>query len=551
MTGTVSKVFGIDLGTTFSCIAQVDDTGRAIVISNAEGGYITPSAVWFDGDARVVGQTAKDNAVLYPDDVVTFIKRHMGEAGWIFPYEGSDYTPEEISSYVLRKLATDAEQLTGDAVQEVVITCPAYFGPSEREATALAGKIAGLNVRSIINEPTAAAISYGMHTEENQTVLIYDLGGGTFDVTVMEIKDGAFTVIATGGNHRLGGGDWDTRILNYLADQWMALTGSTEHPLADPETAQDLTLRAERAKIALSAVGKTETEVPVAFMGTRKGVKLSREKFDELTADLLEQTIGLTQDMLKEAAKKGFERFDQILLVGGATRMPQVRERLQKEFSCDPRWEDPDLAVAKGAALYAQSLALGDAIKWTLEEWELEGKTGTQAEKQQAAVEQVATAGGMLPEAVKRLTDTAITIVTSRSFGVVALDENDEERVTNIILVNTTLPTEASQTFGTAEAGQRSAEIRIMENIVPEAVAELDDSLKIGDTLLPDLPPGLPKHAPIQVTFRLDEQGLLHATGLDLTGGGQIDVEIKTDRVMSEEQLQEAIKRSKGLRVTG
>ena len=550
MSAAINHVYGIDLGTTFSCIAQVDDTGRAIVIKNAEGNNITPSVVWFDGDTRVVGLTAKENAVLHTDDVSTYVKRRMGQAGWIFTYQGKEYTAEEISSYILRKLAADAEQATGATVDEVVITCPAYFGPSEREATRLAGKIAGLNVRSIINEPTAAAISYGMHSAGNQTVLIYDLGGGTFDVTIIEIKDGTFTVIATGGNHQLGGGDWDVLILNYLADQWMAATGSEVNPLSDPETAQDLTLRAERAKIALSAAGKSEVEVAVAFDGTRKGIKLSREKFDELTAPLLEQTISLTQDMLREAAKKGFEKFDRLLLVGGSTKMPQVRERLKKEFNTEPKWEDPDEAVAKGAALYAQSLALGDAIQVKIDEWEEEGRKGNAAEKKQAAGEEVATASGMLPSSVKKLTDTVIKVVTSRSFGVVALNDKDEEKVTNIILVNALLPADASQTFGTSEANQLGAEIRIVENIVPENIAEVEDSKEIGTAVL-ELPRNLPEHAPIKVTFLLDEQGLLHVTGIDVTGGRHVEVDIKTDRVMSEEQLQEAVKRSKRIRVTG
>ena len=550
MTAPVNNVFGIDLGTTFSCVAQVDDAGRAVVIPNAEGSHITPSAVWFEGDTRVVGQNAKENAVLHPDDVVTFIKRHMGEAGWIFTYQDKEYTPEEISSYILRKLAADAEEATGYSVTDVVITCPAYFGPTEREATTLAGKIAGLNIRAIINEPTAAAISYGMHSAANQVILIYDLGGGTFDVTIIDIKDGAFEVIATGGNHKLGGGDWDLLVLNYLADQWMEITGSTENPISDLETAQDLTGRAERAKIALSASGKSEVDVPVAYNGMRKGVKLTREKFDELTAALLEQTISLTQDMLREAAKKGYDRFDQILLVGGSTRMPQVRERLRREFNCEPRWEDPDEAVAKGAALYAQSLALGDAIRVKLEEWDRQGKPGTEAQKQQAAVEHVAAEGGMLPEAVKKLTETVITIVTSRSFGVVAFDENDNEKVTNIILVNATLPAEASQTFGTVAANQTNAEIRVVENIVPEPMAEVSDCQEIGNALL-GLPRGLPRGAPIQVTFQLDEQGLLHATGIDLTGHRQVNVDIKTERVMSAEQLKEALERQKGIRITG
>lgn len=240
MTQQTTTVFGIDLGTTYSCIAHIDEYGRPATIPNAEGDRTTPSVIFFDGESRIVGKEAKNNAVLYPDQVVELVKRQMGQSDWVFFYDGKEYTPEEISSYIIRKVVGDAETALGISITDVVITCPAYFGINEREATAKAGEIAGLNVRSIINEPTAAAISYGLHEELDQVVLVYDLGGGTFDITMIDIKSGEVNVIATGGDHHLGGRNWDEIVVNYLAEQWMTITGSGEDPLDDLETVQDL-----------------------------------------------------------------------------------------------------------------------------------------------------------------------------------------------------------------------------------------------------------------------------------------------------------------------
>ncbi len=244
-------VFGIDLGTTYSCIAYVDDYGRPTVVKNIDGQLTTPSVVEL-GSTVIVGEEAKKNAVLSPDAVVSMVKRHMGEDGWRFSYQGQDYTPEQISSFILKKLVGDAKNDVGHDITRVVITCPAYFGVNEREATAIAGRIAGLEVLEIINEPTAAAIAYSMEKADqqmaDQVALVYDLGGGTFDVTVIEIKQGAITVIATGGDHHLGGRDWDSIIVQYLAQQWMQETGMYDDPITSPETLQDLWMRAEDAE---------------------------------------------------------------------------------------------------------------------------------------------------------------------------------------------------------------------------------------------------------------------------------------------------------------
>src|SRR5437588_6510685 len=320
MTNQDISIFGIDLGTTYSCIAYVDEYGKAVVIPNSEGDRTTPSVVQFEGDNRVVGKEAKNSAVLNPLQVVEMVKRHMGEADWRFEYNGTEYTAAEISSYILRKLADDAEQYLGHPVKEVVITCPAYFGIAQRDATAHAGVIAGFDVKEVINEPTAAAIMYGLQNEQDQVVLVYDLGGGTFDITVIEIKGGAITVVATGGDHHLGGRNWDEAVVMYLAEQWKAETGSNDDPTDSEESLQDLWGKAEQAKWALTA--RQETKVVVTHAGQRAGVTLHRDKFNELTANLLERTIDFTRSTMEAAKARNYTHFDQILLVGGSTKMP-------------------------------------------------------------------------------------------------------------------------------------------------------------------------------------------------------------------------------------
>jgi len=269
------NVFGIDLGTTYSCIAYVDDSGKPVALPNVEGQYTTPSVVLFEDESRTVGKEAKNSAVLYSDRVVEMVKRQMGNASWRFDYQGREYTPEEISSYILRKVVQDASTaLNGQPINDVVITCPAYFGIAQRQATQRAGEIAGLNVLEVINEPTAAAISYNLLQEQSkQVVLVYDLGGGTFDITMIEIDGGAVTVISTGGNPELGGRDWDLAIINYLADEWKNKTGSYDDPTLDTETMQDLWQKAENAKISLS--GRPSVQVAVQHAGQREGITLT------------------------------------------------------------------------------------------------------------------------------------------------------------------------------------------------------------------------------------------------------------------------------------
>nr|BBH86991.1 molecular chaperone DnaK [Thermosporothrix sp. COM3] len=544
-------VFGIDLGTTYSCIAYVDEYGKAVVIPNREGDPTTPSVVQFAGSERIVGKEAKNSAVLAPGEVVEMVKRQMGDPHWRFIHEGIEYSPEEISSYILRKLTDDASEYLGQPVKDVVITCPAYFGIAQRDATAKAGELAGLNVREIINEPTAAAIMYGLQEEDNKTVLVYDLGGGTFDVTVIDIKDSAITVIATGGDHNLGGRNWDEAVVQYLAEQWKQQTGSSDDPLNSEETLQDLWGKAEDAKKTLTA--RQETTIAIVHAGQREKVVLSRETFNNLTADLLERTIDFTKSCMDEARSRGYGRIDEILLVGGSTRMPQVAQRLTAEFDIHQRIFDPDQAVAKGAALYGYKLLLGEKIKTAIADM-----TGTATEQVDVeavdqtlvdqAVRQVAEEQGLVLGSAKKALDMKVTNVASHSFGIIAIDPaTNREVISNIVLVNDPLPALKTRSYRTAEANQETVELQVIENTYSTAVVD-DPSFgeEIGNAVL-NLPYGLPPGARIDVTFELQRDGRLHMTGRHPDSNSVIEVDIQTSRGISEEEFQEAKSRAKNV----
>ena len=541
-------VYGIDLGTTYSCIAAVDEYGKPRVIRNYEGHNITPSVVQFNGSNRVVGEEAKNTAQMYTDTTVEMVKRRMGDPDWRFNYEGVDYRAEEISSYILRKLVSDAEQAVGEKITDVVITCPAYFSINQREATAAAGKIAGLNVRGIINEPTAAAIAYGVQQDKDMVAFVYDLGGGTFDVTMIAIKSGEIEVIATKGDHDLGGRNWDEMMVNYLADQWKQETGSQDDPTDDAETTQELFGKAETAKMALSDKNKDKTEVSVTHQGQRVKVTLTRKKFDELTASLLERATVITRETLEAAKAKGYARFDQLLLVGGSTRMRQVAEQLRSEFAIEPQIVEPDEIVAKGAAIYGNKLALGEAIRVKLEGWGVGDAQAAPAEMVRKAKEQVASESGYSLPTFKKMY-VEVKNVASHSMGVeVVQSATGKTLVSNLILLNEKVPASVTKKFGTFEVNQESAEIRVMENEFAEATAEVGMSKEIGIATLP-LPAGLPAGAPIEITLTLDAEGRLRVTGRDLTGGRSVEGEFNTASVISQEETAEAVNRSKRLTV--
>ena len=365
--GTGNEVFGIDLGTTYSAIAWLDQNGKPEVLANIDGNNTTPSVVYFESpDNIVVGETAKEMISQERSKVVDFIKREMGNSEYSYQAEdGTSYSPIQISGFILKKLVKDAEAKTGSPVKKVVITCPAYFGTDEHRATKEAGKYAGLEVLKILNEPTAAAYAYGIKEDEPQTIMVYDLGGGTFDVTIIRVnpgdKDNPVEVIVTGGDSSLGGKDWDAAFVELLADKWREATGENADILADETFRAELMALAEKNKKFLST--RTTVKVKVAPPeGEAKQIEVTREEFDAATSGLLESTISAAQATLEEAAKKeGVDRFDfdTLLCVGGSSIMPQVAERLEREFGKKPRLEDPHECVAKGAAVFAGLHDLG------------------------------------------------------------------------------------------------------------------------------------------------------------------------------------------------
>jgi len=543
-------VVGIDLGTTYSCVARVDETGKAVVIKNFEGDNTTPSVVLFEDGNVVVGKTAKESSKLDPDNVVSFIKRRMGR-DYTFQHAGKSYRPEEISAYILKKLASDSAQALGyEAITDVVITVPAYFGISEREATREAGRIAGLNVLEIINEPTAAAISYGMSDLTGEKIiLVYDLGGGTFDVTLMKVSPVSFDVIVTDGHNELGGKNWDDRIVRHLVTKFAEATDSAEDDLYnDPQTMADLQYGAE-FNIKRRLTAREKAEVVVQRDGNRERIEVTRQGFDDLTSDLLAQTIDITRKALTEAKKKGFDRFDEIILVGGSSRMPQVLQRVEQEFGMAPRLFDPDEAVARGAAIVAENRSLMKRIHEAL------GQVPTTEEevrkmdaRQRSVLESEARERGLDVKALlgsMAMTDTA---VCAKSFGIVSMDEDGREQVTNLILRNTTLPREMEKQFGTFSEGQTEVQIQIMENELTEETVEVGMCKQIGSGSL-IFGRAMPKGTPIDVTFTLKRDGTLGITARERVTGNHVNVTVETANVIRGAELDEAIRRTAGVTV--
>jgi len=555
----MNKIFGFDLGTSNSSIAYVDKTGKPHIIPNSDSQRVTPSVIFFDEDEIVVGDIAKENSKLHPEDVVSFIKRAMGEPDYLFERNGHSYRPEEVSSFIIKKVVQDAEQALGEKITDVVITCPAYFGINEREATKKAGEIAGYNVRHIINEPTAAAIAYGsVQTDENRIVLVYDLGGGTFDITMIEIKPDSIQVICTGGDHNLGGKDWDDRIASNIAYEFQEITGSGEDILEDPDTCQEVLLAAEKAKKTLGQ--RQKTAVIFIHDGKKLKIEITREKFEEITKALVERTIAFTHEMLKKAGEKGYKAFDEIILVGGATRMPQIANRIKKEFSIEPKIFDPDEAVAKGAAIFGSKLALNDELIRKITK-----KTGKKVTSGGGTDEKTkiinSTPGAILLDTVNEVSEiTGYTLpavqesfvkikdVTSKSFGIVVENAGRQEEVFNLILKNTTVPIDIAKQFYTGAENQKTVLIRIMENEISEQVVSIEHSTEIATAVL-NLPQGLPKESLVQIFFRLNEEGRLQITAVEKTASQLIEVEIETRSVIGEKAFQEAKVRCQSLTI--
>ncbi len=488
----MSKIIGIDLGTTNSCVAVMEG-GEPVVIANPEGMRTTPSVVGFSKSGeRLVGQVAKRQAITNPEGTVASIKREMG-SDYKVTIDGKGYTPQEISAMVLSKLKADAEAYLGEKVTEAVITVPAYFNDAQRQATKDAGAIAGLTVKRIINEPTAAALAYGVDKEQDQKIMVYDLGGGTFDVSIIEMGDGVQEVLATAGNNRLGGDDFDNRIINWLADEFKKDTGIDLRN--DKMAAQRLKEAAEKAKIELSGVMQTSINLPfitVDATGPKHlDMTLSRAKFDELTRDLVEATMGPVRQALADSGLSANE-LNKVLLVGGSTRIPAVQEAVKKFIGKDPfKGINPDECVALGAAI--QGGVLGGDVKGIL-----------------------------------------LLDVTPLSLGI----ETYGGVFTKIIERNTTIPTKKSQIFSTAADNQPSVQVNVLQG--EREMAADNKSLGIFnlDGIAP-APRGIPQ---IEVTFDIDANGIVSVSAKDMGTGKEQHITITSSSNMSKEDIEKAVK---------
>lgn len=541
-------VYGIDLGTTYSCIAYQDQDGRPTVVKNLDtNADTTPSVVQWDTDGTaVVGQDAKDSAVLEPDRTIAFVKQLMGKSKIAINIDGKDISPIEVSSYILKELANQASNQLDDEVKDVIITCPAYFGEAERTATKQAGEIAGLNVLSIIEEPTAAAICYGVTTSsEDKNVMIYDLGGGTFDITIMKITGGTIRVVTTEGDHELGGKKWDEALSQLLVDKYMESTGCEESPLdADDNEVflQDLSITAEKTKQTLS--NKKSAKVVLNFNGQRAQIEVTREEFDEATVSLLDTTLDLADKAIATAKTEGVE-VDEILLVGGSTKMPQVQDGVKTHLGKDPKVYEPDEAVAKGAAIYAM-LQADEQSKLSEDETK-----STDEEGNEVAVNQNTGESRILPtlsgggSAMPTLAGGSLKVVSvsTKSFGVKATDSKDgQEKIFNLIKKDDEIPAEVTQKFGTAEDNQVKVEIRVYQTPDKVDTYPVDEDRFLGTAEL-NLNPNTPAHSVIAITLKLTADGMVKLHGMDETSGSDIDAEWKAENALDEQELEAAKER--------
>ncbi|MBQ6474625.1 MAG: molecular chaperone DnaK [Clostridia bacterium] len=483
----MGKIIGIDLGTTNSCVAVMEG-GDPVVIPNSEGNRTTPSVVAFKDGERMVGQIAKRQAITNPDRTIESIKRDMGTDRRI-TIDGKTYTAPEISAMILQKLKADAESYLGSPVTQAVITVPAYFTDSQRQATKDAGKIAGLDVLRIINEPTAASLAYGLDKDVNHKILVYDLGGGTFDVSVLDIADGVFEVLATSGNNRLGGDDFDKRIMDYLANEFQRTNGIDLR--SDRMALQRLKEAAEKAKIELSNVLTTNVNLPFISGTNHLDINITRAKFNELTADLVQKTVEPMQQAIKDSGLTTAQ-IDRVILVGGSTRIPAVVETVQRVTGKEPfKGINPDECVALGAAIQ----------------------------------------GGVLAGDVK---DILLLDVTPLSLGIETLGGV----FTKLIERNTTIPAKKSQVFSTAANGQTSVEVHVLQG--EREMAQYNKTLgRFQLTGIPPAPRGVPQ---IEVSFDIDANGIVNVSAKDLGTGNKQQITITASSNLSDAEIDKAVR---------
>ena len=487
----MGKAVGIDLGTTNSVVAVLEG-GEPTVVANAEGNRTTPSIVAFKGDEVLVGELAKRQAITNPDNTIRSIKREVGTS-WKKEFEGNEYTPQEISARILQKLKRDAESYLGEDVTEAVITVPAYFNDAERQATKEAGKIAGLNVLRIINEPTAASLAYGLENSEDQKILVYDLGGGTFDVSVLEISEGVFEVKSTAGDSKLGGDDWDQKVMDWLVEKFKSSTGIDIS--TDNMAMQRIKEGAEKAKIELSSTNETEVNLPFITANDAGPQhlleKLSRSEFEKITSDLVERTKSPVNKAIEDA-DLSYSDIDHIILVGGSTRIPSIQALVKNMTGKDPhKGVNPDEVVASGAAIQA----------------------------------------GVLKGDVK---DVLLLDVTPLTLGV----ETKGGIVAKMIERNTTIPTKRSETFTTAEDGQTEVEIHVLQG--EREMASGNKSLgKFKLTEIPTAKQGTPQ---IEVTFDIDANGIVNVNAKDLGTGKEQNITITGGTALEDDEIERMIK---------
>ena len=551
MSDEKKKVYGIDLGTTYSALAYVNEFNQAEIIPNSDNERVTPSVIFFESPSNiVVGTTAKDSAKTDAERVVDFVKRQMG-TNWTFHYNDVDYKPEELSSYIVRRLVEDARKIGEHDVRDVVITCPAYFGDAERNATRLAGELAGLNVLHILDEPAAAALHYGLdNLGERKTAVVYDLGGGTFDVSVISIDQNEIKIICTDGDHRLGGKNWDDAIVSYLVSEFESEFGTEDNILDDHEASFDLRVEAEKAKRALSK--REKTTVRVASRANRKNVELTRETFEALTNDLVERTLDFTRNALALAKSKGVEKIDAFLLVGGSTRMPMIARRVTETFAaeleCEPQEFEVDEAVAKGAARFGQIQNIKVLLDQAASELD-DGLTFNDLDDEQRnqVLDQVSSDVGVESSYLLESAAISITTVATKSYGIRA-KKDGVPIVHNLILRQTPTPTVGEQVFKTEDADAEYIELRVFSNNIDQPDAQLEESVEIGQTTL-ELPPGLPAQSPVRVSFKLSSEGKLDMEAVEETSGGVVRASFAADVGMSEQEIEEARERSRDLTI--
>ena len=542
-------VFGIDLGTTYSCISYIDEYGKPVVLKNSDGEHTTPSVVYMESKENIiVGNEAKRSIEVESEKTIQFIKRKMGKEKDTVEIGGTIYHAPEISAMILKKVVNDANDdlkqqgiiKDGEEIKDVVITCPAYFGLKERDATKTAGELAGLNVLSIINEPTAAAISYGISgSDKEETVLVYDLGGGTFDITIMNIKGASVTVVCTGGDDQLGGKDWDEKFIEYINGKYSEEFG--EDLSEDPEIMATLYLDAEVWKKSLTT--REKVNVTVNGPAGRMRMEVTRDEYENITRELLIRTKNLLDDVLTVAEKKGYSinKIDKILLVGGSSRMPQVSAMLQKEYNLTPVLADPDEAVAKGAAIFAiNEKAFNDFV---MNEANKTGKTVEQLKDENVftgemdrkfSVSEASSIGGIKMN---------ITNVLSRTYGIEAYDVYNKKRyISNMLMINDELPAKVTEEYATIKNEQKGIVIKIYESRSTAERIDIEDKRPILQSEMHFIDK-VPEGTKVEVTMSLDNSGILHLIAIEQLYMSKLDATFDLANSLGESEKLAAVQR--------